>query len=162
MENRAKTFFFVVKVPAGQEANIAFLLRRRAKEEGIRVKSILGFDKLKGFLFVEADHVYQVRKLISRVPRVRMPLGVGPAKEEDIVDYITRIPEKLKLKPGDIVKISDGLFKGALAKVKSVDEERGMVSVELMDTESRWDLSVGIDHVKLEKRGEEVGEEKGD
>ena len=161
MEDRPKTFFFVVKVPAGQEANIAFLLRRRAREEGIKVKSILGFDKLKGFLFVEAEHVYQVRKLVSRIPRVRIPLGVGPAKAEDIEDYITRIPEKLKLKPGDIVRISDGIFKGTLAKVKSVDEERGMVSVELMDVESRWDLSVGIDHVKLERRGEEIGEEKG-
>ena len=158
MSSEVQSHFFFVKVPAGQEVEIALMLKRKALEQGGDIRSILSFEKLKGFIFVEAVHVYDVRKLIYGIPRVRLPYGSRPVSLDEIREYIGRIPKKIVVKPGDIVSIIDGLFKGQKGRVKAINPDKKMVTIELLDETRKWDIHIGIDHINVEERKDEEGD----
>jgi len=155
-----RAFFFVVKVPAGQEAGIIKLLAKKAEYSRLGVRSILFVPRLRGYLFLEADREYEVRKLVRGVSRAKMLPG-SPVPLSEIDALLYREPEKIEIEPGDIVQIIRGNFKGFRALVLSSPSGKGrkLITARLLDIERDWEVQLPVDSVKLVEKGKEEGEE---
>ncbi len=155
-----RAFFFVVKVPAGQEAGIIKLLAKKAEYSRLGVRSILFVPRLRGYLFLEADREYEVRKLVKGVSRAKMLPG-SPVPLSEIDALLYREPEKIEIEPGDIVQIIRGNFKGFRALVLSSPsgKVRKLITARLLDIERDWEVQLPVDSVKLVEKGKEKGEE---
>ncbi len=157
-EKTAKAIFFVVRTSAGQELNAVRLLAARANTMGAKIRSILFIPKFKGYLFVEADREYEVRRLVRGSSKVKL-MSASPISMNEIEDLLSSEAATIEIEKGDIVKIVKGNFKGYRAKVLSVLEGgKGMILARLLDIDRDWEVKIPLDHVKLEKKGEEVKE----
>jgi len=155
-----KAFFFTVKVPAGQEAGIIKLLAKKAEYTGLGVKSILFVPRLRGYLFLEADREFDVRKLVRGISRAKLLPG-SPVPMSEIDALLYREPEKIEIEPGDIVQIIKGNFKGFRAMVLSPPSGKGrkFITARLLDIERDWEVQLPIDSVKLVEKAKEREEE---
>lgn len=158
--NNAATFF-VVRVVSGQEAKVAKLLRKRAESGGIKVRSMLALPSLRGYLFVEADREYEVRKLVRGLQKAKT-MRANPVTMEEIEQLISKEPEKIEIKPGNIVKIIKGNFKGFRARVISAPDlgsesrEKKLITATLLDVGKDWELRIPFENVKLVMEAEEA------
>ncbi len=160
IEEKAKVnaIFFVVRTSAGQELNAVRLLAARANTMGAKIRSILFIPKFKGYLFVEADREYEVRRLVRGSSKVKL-MTASPVSMSEIEDLLASEASAIEIEKGDIVKIVKGNFKGYRAKVLSVLEGgKGMILAKLLDIDRDWEVKIPIDHVKLEKKGEKKEE----
>ncbi len=154
----SKAIFFVVRTSAGQELNAVRLLAARANTMGAKIRSILFIPKFKGYLFVEADREYEVRRLVRGSSKVKL-MTTSPVSMKEIEDLLASEASTIEIEKGDIVKIVKGNFKGYKAKVLSVLEGgKGMILARLLDIDRDWEVKIPIDHVKLEKKGEKEEE----
>ncbi len=157
-EVKAKAIFFVVRTSAGQELNAVRLLAARANTMGAKIRSILFIPKFKGYLFVEADREYEVRRLVRGSSKVKL-MTTSPVSMSEIEDLLASEASTIEIEKGDIVKIVKGNFKGYRAKVLSVLEGgKGMILAKLLDIDRDWEVKIPIDHVKLEKKVEKEEE----
>ncbi|HDI46291.1 MAG TPA: transcription elongation factor Spt5, partial [Candidatus Methanomethylia archaeon] len=53
-ETTPQTRLYAVRTTAGQEANVALLIERRAIAQKLPVKAVVAPDAVKGYVFVEA------------------------------------------------------------------------------------------------------------
>ncbi len=134
---------------------------KRAEYEGLGIKSIISVPSVRGYLFVEADREFDVRRLVSAVSRAKLLPG-SPVSMEDIETMLRREPEKIELETGDIVKIIKGNFKGYRALVVSPPTGgKGFVTAKLLDINRDWEVRLPVDSIQLEKKAGEVeGEEE--
>ena len=112
-----------------------------------------------GYVLVEMildnDSWYVVRN----TPRVTGFVGNNaaspiPLSKEEVADLIGRIGDRepkfiVDLKPGDMVKITDGPFKDSESKVSEVDEGRGKIKI-LVPIFGR-DTIVELDSLQVQK-----------
>ncbi len=158
MESRqSHALFFPVRIVSGKEINIIRLLMARASSTGAKIKSILFIPKFKGYLFIEADREYEVRRLIRGLTKVKLA-STSPIPLQEIENLIASESAAIEIEPGDIVKIIKGNFKGYRAVVLSVPEGgRGkMLTLKLLDIDRDWEIKMPLANVKLmEKKGEE-------
>ncbi len=159
MESRqSQALFFPVRIVSGKEINIIRLLMARVSSTGAKVKSILFIPKFKGYLFVESDREYEVRRLIRGLTKVKLA-STSPIPLQEIENLIASETAAIEIEPGDIVKIIKGNFKGYRAVVLSVPEGgRGkMLTLKLLDIDRDWEIKMPLANVKLiEKKGEEA------
>ncbi len=159
MESRqSQALFFPVRIVSGKEINIIRLLMARVSSTGAKIKSILFIPKFKGYLFVESDREYEVRRLIRGLTKVKLA-STSPIPLQEIENLIASETAAIEIEPGDIVKIIKGNFKGYRAVVLSVPEGgRGkMLTLKLLDIDRDWEIKMPLANVKLiEKKGEEA------
>ncbi len=154
--DQKKVIFFAVRAIAGQEAKVAWLLYKRAESRGIRVKSILAIPSLRGYLFVEADREYDVRRLVKGLQKAKM-MRANPVTMEEIDSMIAKEPERIEVKPGDVVKIIKGNFKGFRARVISAPEpgteskDKRFIIATLLDIGKDWEIRIPLENVKILK-----------
>jgi len=152
--SQKNVIFFVIRAIAGQEAKVAWLLYKRAESRGIRVKSILALPSLRGYLFVEADREYDVRRLVRGLQKAKM-MRTNPVTIEEIDSMISKEPAKIEVKPGDVVKIKKGNFKGFRARVISAPEpgveskEKRFIIATLLDVGKDWEIRIPLENVKI-------------
>jgi transcriptional antiterminator NusG len=112
------------------------------KEKKIKIKA--------GKRVVEEEEIYPGYVLVDMIvaddswyvvrntPRVTGFVGSGttpvPLDKKEVEELFTRmetkeVKHKISVKPGDIVRISEGPFKDFEGKVNEVDEERGKIKV---------------------------------
>ncbi|MCD6244438.1 MAG: transcription elongation factor Spt5 [Thermoproteota archaeon] len=161
MESRTQhALFFTIRMISGREINVIRLLMARTSATGARIKSILFIPRFKGYLFVEADREYEVRRLIRGLSKVRL-VSTSPIPLQEIENLISAEAAGIEIEPGDIVKIIKGNFKGYRAVVLSVPEGgRGkMLTLKLLDIDRDWEIKMPFNHIKLlEKKGGEESE----
>ncbi len=155
---RGQSLFFPVRVVSGKEMNIVRLLMRRASSSDVRIRSITFIPKFKGYLFVEAEREYEVRKLIAGLSKLRLASS-SPVPPQEIEDIIASETAGIEIEPGDIVRIIKGNFKGYRAVVIAAPEggRSKMLTLKLLDIDRDWEVKTSMINVKLlEKRGEKV------
>ncbi len=146
--------FYAVRVAANQERILILIIADRVKQEGIPVKGILFNDKVKGYLFVEADNEEDVMRAVYGIRHVK---GVvrEPISFEEIKRMIEVKEEEAKpLSVGDVVEITSGTFKGEIGKVVEVDNEKGICTVVPTDTPVAIPIKLKTSHVKVIERAE--------
>ncbi|MDK2384005.1 MAG: transcription elongation factor Spt5, partial [Candidatus Korarchaeota archaeon] len=108
---QSQALFFPVRIVSGKEINVIRLLMARASSTGAKVKSILFIPKFKGYLFIESDREYEVRRLIRGLTKVKLA-STSPIPLQEIENLIASETAAIEIEPGDIVKIIKGNFKG--------------------------------------------------
>ncbi len=150
---------FAVRVPIGQERKVALVMAQTAKSMNLQIYSILYTSKLKGRIFIEAPNVFEVRKLASKVMKVKR-VQKGVVEMDEIIALITRVPE-IEVKPGDIVEILDGALRGAKGIVRSVDKQKSIAELSLVEISPAWTITIGLDKIRVleqAKKETEAGE----
>ncbi|RLG52459.1 MAG: transcription elongation factor Spt5 [Thermoproteota archaeon] len=147
---------FAVRVPIGQERKVALVMAQTAKLMNLQIYSILYTSKLKGRIFVEAPNVFEVRKLASKVMKIKR-IQRGVVEVDEIVSLITRVPE-IEVKPGDVVEILDGALRGAKAIVRSVDKQKSVAELSLVEISPAWTITISLDKIRVLEQAKEEAE----
>ena len=132
------------------------------KEKKIKIKNgkrrIVEEKIYPGYILVEMIVTDDSWYVVRNTPRVTGFIGAGttpiPVKLEEIQNLKKRIgvkePKyKIEFKKGDLVKITDGPFKGLDGKVAEIDTERGKIKV-FVNMFGR-DTPVELDSLQIKK-----------
>jgi len=169
--------WYVLHTYSGYEDSVAENLRQRIeslgmedkifsvivpKEKKIKIKNgkrkVIEEKIYPGYVLVEMIVTDDSWYVVRNTPNVTGFIGAGttpiPVSEEEISSLKKRMeveePQfKIDVKVGDLVKITDGPFKGSDGRVSEIDEERGKIKV-LVNMFGR-DTPVELDSLQVKK-----------
>lgn len=144
------TQFAVLRTISGREVSVALILELRATGEG-GIYSILVPPDVKGYIIVEAEGIHVVQRAAKGVKHVRGRVAGSITFEE--VERLVKVKSPIEeLKPGDIVEIVAGPFKGLRAAVRTVNVAKNEVEVEILEATYPLKVFLPGDSVKLAER----------
>ncbi len=141
--------FFIIRVTLGRETQV---IERLESQMG-RVKGIFAIIKpysLRGYVIVESDSYESVSQLIYNIKHIR---GIIK-KELEVTEALKTIEKKkqvIEINVGDIVKVLSGPFKGENATVKSVNKEKGEITVMFLESAVPINVNIKISEVSTIK-----------
>jgi len=144
---RLEPRLYAVRTVAGRELDAALLIAQRAQDEDIPIYAIVVPPRLKSYIIVEAPAAFYVANAIQGV---RYAKNVVPG----VLDYkdVERLlkPEAVveTLKPGDIVEIISGPFRGMKAQVVRVQPGKNEVVLNVLEVEYPLQITVPGDSVR--------------
>ncbi len=169
--------WYVLHTYSGYEESVARNLKQRIesmgmedkifnvlvpKEKKIKIKNgkreVIEEKIYPGYVLVEMIVTDDSWYVVRNTPRVTGFIGAGttpiPVSKEEIERLQKRMGEKepeykIDVRPGDLVKITDGPFKDFEGKVSEIDEERGKIKV-LVNMFGR-DTPVELDSLQIKK-----------
>ncbi len=148
-ETAPQTRLYAVRTTAGQEANVALLIERRAIAQKLPVKAIVAPDAVKGYVFVEAPGPHVVDLAVTGLKHVKGYV-TGKIEFADVEKFISPKPVIEELSLGDKVEIVSGPFRGMKAKVVRIDKARSEVTLELLEKISYpLPITVNAEYVKV-------------
>jgi LSU ribosomal protein L24A len=124
---------YSVSVVGRQEYNVTMVLKLRSESGRQPVYSILVPKEPFGVIFMEAESLAVVYRVVSGVKHVKGVLK-GKTSLEEIVKYIEPKKPAIDIDVNDEVEILADVLKGSRGRVVSVDREKGLVRVELLDS----------------------------
>lgn len=143
--------FYAVKVTAGQEINVALTIEERVKVQGIsEIHSIIVPPNLKGYVILEAEGPHVV-KLVTAGLRYVKGVTHGLLSRDDIFSLISKKTAEATFKPGDIVEVVSGPFKGMQAQVIRLEEGKGEVVLKILESAYPLQVTVPVDYIKTSK-----------
>ncbi|MHA1616019.1 MAG: KOW motif-containing protein [Candidatus Njordarchaeales archaeon] len=137
VEEKSDRKFFAVKVPAGRELQLIFLIKWRTELLKLPIYSAFTIGSGTGVVIVEADNYDSV---VRAVKNFRYAAALPDELSfEDIEQYLEGFEvkyeravaekEEVKIEQGMIVEIIDGPFKGQKARVVSVGKKKAWVDL---------------------------------
>ena len=139
---------FILKTTMNQERNVATLVEEKVRSKGIKVASVLSPETLKGYIFIEAIDEGAVQEAIEGIKHVRGILpGIVPYAE--VENFFEEKPAVEGIKPGDIIELVAGPFKGEKAKVVRIDEGKEELTVELLEVTIPIPVTVNGSYVRI-------------
>ncbi|MCX8184806.1 MAG: transcription elongation factor Spt5 [Sulfolobales archaeon] len=147
-ETRENTLsqFAVLRTISGKELNVALVLELRAASE-TGIYGILIPPDLKGYIIVESEGLHSVQKIVKGVKHVRGRVAGSVTYEE--VERLVRVRSPLEeLKPGDVVEVVAGPFKGLKATVRTVNISKNEVEVEILEAAYPLKVFLPGDNIK--------------
>ncbi|MEM0362362.1 MAG: transcription elongation factor Spt5 [Sulfolobaceae archaeon] len=152
MEKSHTKNYYIVKVTGGQEINVALMLEERIKTNNIRgVYSLIVPPNLKGYVIIESEGLHIVKPLIGGIRDVK-GLAHGLLPREEIIKIVSKKSVVPSVKPGDLVEIVAGPFRGTQAQVVRVEEGKGEVVLNILESAFPLQVTVPIDQIKVAKR----------
>ena len=139
---------YAYRVTAGQENIVADLLSEKVRKTKANVQSMIVSSKLKGYVIVEAADDVEAKKLTNNVPHVKSVLN-KPIDFSEIKGMLESKPQEVILKPGDMIEITSGPFKGEKAKIVRMDLEKEDVTVELVEVAVPIPVTIKLGIIKL-------------
>jgi len=138
-----------VKTRVGREIEVADSIRRRAEESSDSdIYALLVPVGIKGYIFVEGKDRNAITSAIRGLKYVT-GLITTPVPIKELESSI-KPPSPVKdILEGSIVEITTAPFKGEKARVTSVNETKGEVTVELLDVMVPIPLTLKVTNVKL-------------
>ncbi len=144
--------YVVLRTTAGQEANVALMLESIAK--GMKVKGLYAIvvpPDLKGYIVIEAEGLHVVHRIARDIKHVKGK-AMGSLKREEVERLIKVKRPVEEVKPGDIVEIISGPFKGLKASVISVDVQKNVVTLNILEASYKMEATVPGDDIRVIKR----------
>jgi len=142
---------YSVSVVGRQEYNVTMVLKLRSESGRQPVYSILVPKEPFGVIFMEAESLAVVYRVVSGVKHVKGVLK-GKTSLEEIVKYIEPKKPAIDIDVNDEVEILADVLKGSRGRVVSVDREKGLVRVELLDSPFPMPLDLKATEVKVTKK----------
>ncbi|MCL4400617.1 MAG: transcription elongation factor Spt5 [Candidatus Parvarchaeota archaeon] len=147
--NENASHFLIIRVTLGREMQVM----ERLESQLSRVPGVYTIIKpysLKGYIVVETDSYESVSQLIYNIKHIR-----GIIKKELTVEEALKTIEKKKqnieINIGDVVKILSGPFKGETATVKSVNKDKGEITVMFLESAVPINVNIKISDVSTIK-----------
>ena len=145
---------FAYRVTAGQEHIVIDMLTQKAEKMKESVGSIILFQEVKGYLFIETIDLSTAKSISQGVPHIKGILS----KQVDINEMTKLIEEGMQsvvLAKGDIIEFTSGPFKGERGKILRMDETKDTITVELMDVAVSVPITAKVSTVKIIQKAEE-------
>jgi len=149
-----KPTFFMVKVTAGQERNVARIIEARITSPDQGIYAILILPGIRGYVFLEAESKDKVSMIVQGIKHVKAR-AVMPVKKEELMIHLVEKPAIEMISVGDVVEIISGPLQGISGKVIRIDKPKNEVTIEPTDTAFVLPISVPADQVRVLK-GKEV------
>lgn len=138
-----------VKTRVGRETEVADNIRRRAEESSDSdIYALLVPVGIKGYIFVEGKDRNAITSAIRGLKYVT-GLITTPVPIKELESSIKPPSPAKDILEGSIVEIITAPFKGEKARVTSVNEAKGEVTVELLDVMVPIPLTLKVTNVKL-------------
>ncbi len=149
---------FAVKSAGGQEKTVATFVATRAKMREKKVYSVLVFEAMKGYVFLEAPDAQVVGESIAGFKHVKSQVP-GIIMFPDIEKFLETKSIISDVEIGDKVEVVAGPFKGMQATITRVEEVRKEVTIVLLDALYQLPVTVDADYLKiLQKKSENISE----
>jgi len=143
--------FFIVRTTARQELNAALLIEARTKNVSDGLYSIVIPPDIKGYIILEVKGLHLIYNLIKDIKHVK-GRATGSISIEELEKLIITKPVITELKPGDLVEIISGPFKGLKATVVSVNLQRNEVTLNMLESSYKLEATVPGDYVRPVKK----------
>lgn len=142
---------FAVKTTGGQEKTVANFINTRLQTRGTNIYSVIVFETMKGYVFIEAPNAQIVGDTISGLKHVRSQIP-GIIKFQDIEKFLITKSIISDISIGDTVEVTAGPFKGMQATITRVEAVRKEVTVILLDAPYQLPVTIDADNLKLIKK----------
>ena len=145
-----------LKTQIDQEITVATDLYNLIKDDGTEkrpdapqdVYSILCPANLRGYIFVEGMNVDRLREKARGIKKARTFLD-EPVNFSEIEVYLEARSVVKGFEEGSLIEITKGPFKGEKARVKSIDESKEEITVELIDAMMPIPVTLNGDSVRV-------------
>lgn len=141
-----------IRTTTGRENAVIESVTSRVKKENIGIKSLFHPEDLRGYVFIEGE-AEDVEAAIKGIPHIRGLIN-KEVKMGDIERFLVPEKSEIKLEVGDIVEIIGSPFKGEKAKITRVDETKGEITVEFLESAIPIPVTISMNSVRLEKKKE--------
>jgi transcriptional antiterminator NusG len=162
-EEKFENKIVAVRTTSGRERQVIDKLVMLIKKNNYKIYSIVSPNEIKGYFFVEAESIDDVKVAIYGINHVK---GIIEGKEhevkevsmEEIEHFFAPVSEVIKVEERDIIELTSGPFKGDKAKVIRVDKLKEEVVVELLEAAVSIPLTVKMDSIRVIRKKDEVEE----
>lgn len=148
MNTEKEYSLFILKTSMNQEKNVASIIEEKVRNKNIKVSALLAPESLKGYIIIEAIDEGAVQEAIEGIKHIRGILP-GQVPLQEIENYFEEKPVVEGMKPGDIVELVAGPFKGERAKVVRIDEGKEELTVELLEVTIPIPVTVNGSYVRI-------------
>lgn len=153
---KATKSILTLKTQIDQEVTAANDLYNLIKDDGTEkrpnatkdVYAILCPDNLRGYVFVEGMNVDRLREKTRGIKKARNFLE-NPVPINEIEIYLTPLSTVEGFKEGSLIEITKGPFKGEKARVKTIDEVKEEITVELIDAMIPIPVTLSGDSIRV-------------
>jgi len=140
--------YVVLRTTARQEMNVAMMLESIAKGSNAKgLYSIIVPPEIHGYIVIETIGLHVVHQLARDIKHVK-GRAMGSLTREEVEKLIKVRSPIEEIKPGDIVEIISGPLKGQRGKVISVDVQKNIVKLDMLETSFKAEMTVPGDFVK--------------
>ncbi|RLG88682.1 MAG: transcription elongation factor Spt5, partial [Thermoprotei archaeon] len=140
--------YVVLRTTAGQEVNVALMLEAASKSVKARgIYSIIVPPEIKGYIIIETEGLHVVHRVARDIKHVKGK-AMGSLRRDEVERLIKVKPPIEELKPGDIVEIISGPFKGLKASVVSVDMQKNLVTLNILEASFKMEATIPADNVR--------------
>jgi transcriptional antiterminator NusG len=148
----ARPKLYAVRTIAGRELDVTLIIETRTRDENLPIYSIVASPLIKGAIIVESPAAYHVSNAIQglRYAKGLVPGILDPNEVERIIKPKAVVET---LKPGDIVEIIAGPFKGMKAQVVRTNPAKNEVVLNVLEVEYPLQVTVPGDSVKPARQG---------
>ncbi|MCD6324523.1 MAG: transcription elongation factor Spt5 [Desulfurococcales archaeon] len=144
--------YLVLRTTVNQELNVALMLESIASNlENSGLYAVIVPPEIKGYIILEAKGLHVVNRLIRDIKHVKGS-AVGSLREDEVERLIKVVSPIEKVKPGDIVEIVSGPFKGLKARVISVDVQKNVVTVRMLEASYSMEATLPGDDIRPVKK----------
>ena len=144
--------YVVLRTTAKQEMNVALMLESIASGmEASGLYAIVVPPEIRGYIIIEAEGLHVVHRLARDIKHVKGK-AMGSLKKDEVERLIKVVSPIEKVKPGDTVEIVSGPFKGLKAKVISVDVQKNVVTVKMLEASYSMEATLPGDDIRPLKR----------
>jgi transcriptional antiterminator NusG len=144
--------YLVLRTTVNQEINVALMLESIAsglKASGLY--SIIVPPDIRGYIVLEAKGLHSVNRLIRDIKHVKGS-AIGSLSWEEVERLIKTVSPIEKIRIGDVVEIVSGPFKGLKARVLSVDTQKNMVTVRMLEASYSMEATIPGDDIRPVKK----------
>ena len=142
---------FAVRVTLGREESVMDKIAEATKRFKYKVQSTFVPKDVRGYIFIEADTVDDIRSSIRGINNAR---GVveRPVDMKEVEKFLEAKPIEITLDKGDLVEIVSDPFRGEKAKVIRIDSVKREVTVEMVEAAVPIPMTLPIETVRLIKK----------
>ena len=149
---------FAVRVTTRQELSTALMLdekwRKTPEIQRSSVSGIMVIDEVKSYIFVEAKNATDVSKFAYGFKHIK-GRAPGLISYSEIEHFVRPKLAAMMIRPGDIVEIISGPFKGMKGRVEDVDKNKNEVKLVLLEASYTFPLTISAEYVKVVAKGGE-------
>jgi transcription termination/antitermination protein NusG len=143
---------FAVRVTLGREETVMEKIAQATKRFGYKVFSTFVPKDVRGYIFIEAESMDDVRIAIRGINNARGVVD-RPVDIKEVEKFLEAKPIEIKISKGDLVEIVSNPFRGEKAKVIRIDPVKREVTVEMVEAAVPIPMTLPIEAVRLIKSG---------
>ncbi len=144
--------YVILRTTAGQELNVALMLESLVRNTGTKgIYSIIIPPRVKGYIIIETEGHHIVHKVAKDIKHVKGQ-AMGSLSEDEVERLIKVVSPLEEFRPGDIVEVVSGPFKGLKAQIISVNVSKRTVTLNILEASFKMEVTLPADDVKPVKR----------